>query len=611
MRIIPILLLLFTLCSTFAQTPSKSHIIDSRDYYYGTGVSSDENRARKEAIRELSEMISVTVKSNFEHRAKEVNMQVEEFAESIVNTYATATLKNVEQIRTIQANGETEIFCYLSEAAVENLYAERAKMAYQMFQNSQANINAGNLAFALKNLYFANLLIKSIPDERVFANDTEISLKIPATINRLIQGVKFQLAGDRIISKRERQLKFDVSYRGKPVSLMHFRFWDGNQLAGNGQVRDGKTTVRLVGNSVDFDELKVYVKYEYYNARREYQAVEDLWDLVEPPKYENLFTVDLKLPEIPKREARPALTEVALPVETVLTLEADAEIESTEKLLLAANSFIQVLESGRDAKAEENYGSDPFLYQKVAAYMDYNNPQPASGEITARVNKTRSGYEIRKLMVNHTYPTLHKQATEYLVLDFDTAGTLVDFNLCITDELYEKFVRQAEYSNDWGNRQEIIKFIEKYRTAFHTRDIATINKMFAEEALILIGRKIRPRENPASEVSYQQLPGQPDFVQMQYTKKQYLKNQQRVFDIQKDIFIDFSTFQIVKKNNTPGVYGVEMRQNYSSTTYADEGYLFLLIDFNGSDPLIYIRAWQPNQWDSAALVNTSNFRIYK
>ncbi len=611
MRIVQLLFLLFTLSDAFAQTPSKSHIINSRDYYYGTGVSTDENRAREEAIRELSEMISVTVKSNFEHRAREVNMQVEEFAESIVNTYATATLKNVEQIRTIQPDGKIEIFCYLSEAAVEKLYAERAKMAFQMYQNSLANLKTGNLAFALKNLYFANLLIKSIPDERVFASNTEISLEIPRTINRIIQGIKFKVTDNRMVSSRERQLNFEVSYKDKPVSLLHFRFWDGNQLAGDGQVRDGKSCVKLVGNSVDFDELKVFVQYEYYNARREYQAVEDLWELVEPPTFENQFTVDLTQPAIPTKYIQPAPAAVNIPTTIHLTLEADAKIGSTEKLLLAANSFIHVLESGQVAKAEKQYGSDPFLYQKVAAYMNYNNPAPASGEISASVNRTRSGYEIRKVMVNHSYPSLHKQATEYLVLDFDTTGTLVDFNLCITDELYNKFVREAQYGQDWGNRQEIIKFIEKYRTAFLTRDMQTINLMFAEEALILIGRKIQPRTNPASEVSYQQLPGQPGFEQIQLTKKEYLDRQQRVFKNQKDIFIDFSTFEIVKKNNASGVYGVEMRQNYSSTTYADEGYLFLLIDFNGDDPLIYIRAWQPNEWDSAALVNTSNFRIYK
>jgi len=54
-----------------------------------------------------------------------------------------------------------------------------------------------------------------------------------------------------------------------------------------------------------------------------------------------------------------------------------------------------------------------------------------------------------------------------------------------------------------------------------------------------------------------------------------------------------------------------MRQNYTSTTYADEGYLFLLIDFGEVDPLIYVRAWQPNTWGQDQLIKTANFKIYK
>jgi hypothetical protein len=61
MKILPLFLLLFACSSIFAQTPSKSHIISLRDYYYGTGVSTDENRAREEAIRELSEMNPLAV----------------------------------------------------------------------------------------------------------------------------------------------------------------------------------------------------------------------------------------------------------------------------------------------------------------------------------------------------------------------------------------------------------------------------------------------------------------------------------------------------------------------------------------------------------------------
>jgi hypothetical protein len=117
--------------------------------------------------------------------------------------------------------------------------------------------------------------------------------------------------------------------------------------------------------------------------------------------------------------------------------------------------------------------------------MQHNRPKVTGGLQQAVINPTRTGYEVRKIRVLHTYPGINKQSTEYLVLDFDEQGKLMDLNLCITEDLYDKFVKQAEYGRDWEQRQEIIKFVEKYRTAFHTRDIKTIDLMFAEEALIL------------------------------------------------------------------------------------------------------------------------------
>jgi hypothetical protein len=66
---------------------------------------------------------------------------------------------------------------------------------------------------------------------------------------------------------------------------------------------------------------------------------------------------------------------------------------------------------------------------------------------------------------------------------------------------------------------------------------------------------------------------------------------------------------MLRKNNQPGVYGISMRQNYASTTYADEGYLFLLVDFNGACPQIYVRSWQPKEWNDDSLIKLSNFHL--
>ena len=201
------------------------------------------------------------------------------------------------------------------------------------------------------------------------------------------------------------------------------------------------------------------------------------------------------------------------------------------------------------------------------------------------------------------------------MLDYNTKGELVDLNTCISNQLYEKFILQAEHGNDWGNRQDIIKFLEKYRTAYLTRDIQTVDMMFAEEAIIIIGRKLETKKLPENMVTYQPFGRQPGYDYIRMTKQDYLTRQRRIFETMQDIFLDFSTFNIVRKNSQPSIYGVEMRQTYQSTGYGDEGYLFLLIDFNpdtlANDPLIYVRAWQPNAWSNEEMIRTGDFLVHK
>lgn len=248
---------------------------------------------------------------------------------------------------------------------------------------------------------------------------------------------------------------------------------------------------------------------------------------------------------------------------------------------------------------------------KLNNLLKFNAPSLVDDKITADVNKTYSGWEVRKIRVLNRYPSLNKQALEYLVLDFTNEGKLEDVSLGIMDGVYEEFVRQGDSASDWGNRQVIIKFVEKYRTAFQTRDIATLDSIFAEEAVIIVGRVLR-RSKQTDTYAYVRLTDdQPEYETIRYTKEQYLKNQRKVFEAQRDIYVGHSTFKINRKNKHPGVYGISMRQHYNSTSYADEGYLFLLVDFNEALPQIYVRSWQPKEWSEESLAKLANFNINK
>ena len=44
------------------------------------------------------------------------------------------------------------------------------------------------------------------------------------------------------------------------------------------------------------------------------------------------------------------------------------------------------------------------------------------------------------------------------------------------------------------------------------------------------------------------------------------------------------------------IYGIQIHQDYYSSTYGDTGYLFLMVDINDPDnPIISIRTWQPER----------------
>ncbi len=177
------------------------------------------------------------------------------------------------------------------------------------------------------------------------------------------------------------------------------------------------------------------------------------------------------------------------------------------------------------------------------------------------------------------------------------------------DQLYDEFVEQGRTLGDWERRQVIIKFMERYRTAYMTRSMAMLDSLFADDAVIIIGRILK--RNPQADVyAYaKQNEDQPDYQALRYTKEQYLRNQRLTFARQSDIFIGYNSFKMLRKNNQPLVYGISMRQSYASTSYADEGYLFLLVDFNSASPQIYVRSWQPKEWNDDSLVKLSNFHV--
>lgn len=143
--------------------------------------------------------------------------------------------------------------------------------------------------------------------------------------------------------------------------------------------------------------------------------------------------------------------------------------------------------------------------------------------------------------------------------------------------------------NDKKRRQTILNYCEHLRMAYTTKDVDFIRQVFSENALIIVGNVVKARPGNAARM----MGGR----QVEYnlrTKSEYIARLQKAFAANKSINVKFGNFRIMRHPSADGIYGVSMRQAYSSDIYSDDGYLFLLWDFRNPEmPLIHVRTWQP------------------
>lgn len=159
---------------------------------------------------------------------------------------------------------------------------------------------------------------------------------------------------------------------------------------------------------------------------------------------------------------------------------------------------------------------------------------------------------------------------------------------------------------DARNRTLILNYTEHLRTSYTTKDIDFIEQVFSSDALIITGKFIKN--------SSQKELGMKNSSHAVYnirSKQNYIKHLKRIFAANAKIDVKFSEFKIMRHPTIEGIYGVTLRQEYESSIYSDDGYLFLLWDFrNEAMPLIHVRTWQEsNLGNNAVLEKDSIFGI--
>ncbi len=157
----------------------------------------------------------------------------------------------------------------------------------------------------------------------------------------------------------------------------------------------------------------------------------------------------------------------------------------------------------------------------------------------------------------------------------------------VTSEPEVKKSADKKYSET--TKLALINFMENYKTAFAMKRLDYINSIFADDAVIIVGRVL----HKTNMVDLGQKRINDEIEYARFSKGEYLARLARQFESKEWINLKFSNTKF-RKSAQGEIYSIQLLQDYSSDNYGDHGYLFLLIDCSNPDqPKIKVRTWQP------------------
>ncbi len=235
-------------------------------------------------------------------------------------------------------------------------------------------------------------------------------------------------------------------------------------------------------------------------------------------------------------------------------------------------------------------GTLVMLWDNVHFYCD-------DSEVVDRLWPMKNGYMLRQIpmIMNPQGEQFGQGAYQECVVEFDKRGTITDIRFVFDTQLSESMEKCGEVV-ELERKMQILKYCDRFRTAYCTKDIKFLEQVFSDDALIITGNVVtskKPEGGMTQKVEYKQ-----------QTKQQYLSNLRRAFLRNKYIDVKFNEIgengeeggcgTVTRSANNRNMYGVRLRQEWKSSNYSDTGYVFLLWDFTDeNNPVIHVRTWQP------------------
>ena len=597
-----IILFLFALCFIPAFSQSWDEVKrDNATYLSGEGWGATMEEADQQALAALISKISVAVSSEFsiteDERVTNGELDATSYTNSKLQTYSASTLTNTERIVIDNSADEAHIGRYIKRSELNKIFEGRIRTIKEYIRLGKVAEEACKIDDALRNYYWAYSLLKSVQHPATVTWQDEMSGEelmpltwLPQQLTNIMKDLSVEVTGN---DGTNVDLMF--KYKGEPVSTLDFTYFDGRNWSNICSVKDGRGSMEFVKDMIP-ENVQINYEYAYRGQAHINQEIQSVLSVVKGQAIRASRT------NVQTGKSKPETDKVV----------SIAKVQKTESLIPAANegSCKTVLEKVVNAIKKRNYDSVKECFTEdgwdmFTRLVRYGNARLLNAN-DCEFSQMRDNVIARSIQMSFSFKRgLRKEFVEDVVFTFDK-DQKID---CIAFGLDRKAKEDIMKRGTWTPlaRQTLMQFLENYKTAYALKRLDYLKTIFDDDAVIIVGHVAEKMVAVNRGDMGQTMHNQKVIKRVQYSKDQYMKNLEACFRSNEFVNIRFANNDVRRAKDSEE-YGIQIKQDYYSTNYGDQGYLYLQVDLEDPDqPIIKVRAWQPEPDPEIGLFGIGNW----
>lgn len=569
-------------------------------YLCGEGWGETVQEADEQALADLISQISVVVQKSVsiteDEKQSNSSFDATSYVESKVKSYSEATLNNTERI-IITNEPDAHVGRYVKRSEIDKIFESRRLKVAEYVRLALKAESLCKIDDALRDYYWAFSLLKTLPnpsDVTYNSNDEDHVLVtwIPEQMNNIFDDIRVKVSK---VDDSDIDLVF--SFRDKPVTSLDYTYFDGRDWSNIYSAKDGRGVLEMLPG-IEAKTAQLKYEYAYRGQTHIDREVENVLAVVKGKALRKSYvTINLKVEE-EKPEPVAQKPEKAEKNEDVMVQTGNSAVETNAVATLSAaetqsvnavvESVIASIKTKQFADVEKEFTDEG--YDMFTKLINYGNARVLDYD---KCTYTKFGDRViaRGLPMSFSFAKgVRKSFVENVVFTLNSDNKIE----CVAFALDDVAVNDVMSKTSWTMeaRQTIVTFLENYKTAYALKRIDYIEDIFDDNAVIIIGHVVEKMERGEGDDADRYVINK--YVKRtQLTKKQYLTNLRNCFNSNEFVNIRFANNDIIKAGVGGEYYGIQIKQDYYSTSYGDTGYLYLQVDMNDPDkPVIKVRTWQ-------------------